>query len=351
LKEEPSPSDLDGHGTDAGAAGLGDALVEGVIATLVGGGREAGEAGELATVLDLTPGEELEGEEPGGLESDALEGHELADEFESGVMSRGLETLALELLDEADALRDIATVEPLTFETLAELGIERGAVEEAEVVELVEEPTIEGGDREALGSEETLDAVGDASPVGLEGKELTMQVAGVFGLGRGHMDDGPDPGLTVVVADEHGEELAGIDAVGLEASEASVDLDRGGVDDEVEAVGLCLKETMDPEAVSARLEAGDDGHRVGQAEACASESDLAGQGFEVSSGHVAEAGLLAVAGGEGQFPGAVGKFECEIERGWLGQRGIGEAGRRGHDAPPSGMGIPTRVCPAARLRC
>ena len=53
----------------------------------------AREAGDLATVLDLTPGEELKGEEPGGLESDAFERHELAYEFESGVMSRGLETL------------------------------------------------------------------------------------------------------------------------------------------------------------------------------------------------------------------------------------------------------------------
>ena len=350
MKEEPPPSNLDGHGADGGATGLGDALVEGVISALIGGGREAGEAGDLTTVLDVAPGEELEGEEPGGLESDTLEAHELAYELECGIMRRGLEALALELLDEADSVGDIATVEPLTFETLAELGKKRRVVEEAQVVELVEEATIEGREGEALGSEEALDAVGDASSVGLESEELAVKVAGVFGLGRGHVDDGPDTGLTVVVANKHREELVGIDAVGLEASEASVDLDRGGLDDEVEAVGLRLKKAMDPEAVSARLEAGDDGHGVGQLEACASESDLAGKGGEVSSWNVAEAGLLAVASGEGQFPGAVGKFEREIERRWLGQRGIGEAGRRGHDAPPSGMGIPTRVCPAARLR-
>ncbi len=100
-------------------------------------------------------------------------------------------------------------------------------------------------------------------------------------------------------------------------------------------MGLRLKETMDPEAVAARLEAGDDGHGVGQLEAFASESDLTGQGVEVPSCNVAEARLLAVAGGEGQFPGAVGELEREIQRRWLGQRGIGEAGRRGHDAPPS----------------
>ena len=343
MKEEPTPSDLNGHGADGGATGLGDALVEGVITALIGSGREAGEAGDLTTVLDLTPGEELEGEEPGGLESDALERHELADEFECGVMSRGHEAFGLELLDETDTLRDIAAVEPLTFETLAELGTKRGGVEEAEVVELVEEPTIEGRDREALGSEETLDAVGNASAVGLEREEFAVKVAGVLGLARGHMDDGPDTGLAVVVANEHREELVGIDAVGLEASEASVNLDRGGVDDEVEAVRLRLKKAMDPEAVSARLEAGDDGHGVGQLEAFTSESNLPAQGVEVSGWNVAEAGLLAVAGGEGQFPGAVGEFEREIERRWLGQRGIGEAGRRGHDAPLSRNGCSWRV--------
>ena len=210
---------------------------------------------------------------------------------------------------------------------------------------------IEGRDREALGSEETLDAVGDASAVGLEGEELAVKVAGVLGLGRGHMDDGPDTQLSIVVADEHREELAGVDAVGLEAPLAAVDLDGRGVDDEVEAMGLGLKEAMDPESVATGLVARDHRHRVGQIETFASESDLTGQGVEVSGWNVAEAGLLAVAGGEGQFPGAVGEFEREIECGWLGQRGIGEAGRRGHDAPPSGMGIPTRVCPAARLRC
>ena len=165
-----------------------------------------------------------------------------------------------------------------------------------------------------------------------------MKMAGVLGLGRGHVDDGPDTRLTVVVANEHREELVGIDAVGLETSEASVDLDRGGVDDEVKAVGLRLKKAVDPEAVTARFEAGDDGHRVRKLEAGAGQIDLSAQGVEVSSWHIAEAGLLAVAGGEGQFPGAVREFEREIERGWLRQHGITEAGRRGHDAPPSRNG-------------
>ena len=94
---------------------------------------------------------------------------------------------------------------------------------------------------------------------------------------------------------------------------------------------------MDPEAIAAGLVARDERRGVGEAEANASENDLPDQGVEVSGRNVVEAGLLAVAGGEGQFPGAGGEFEREIECGWLRQRGISEAGRRGHDAPVSGF--------------
>jgi hypothetical protein len=223
-------------------------------------------------------------------------------------MGRGLELLVLELLDEADPLGDLAAVDPLAFETLAELGIEHRAVPKAEVIDLPEEATSEGGDRKALCSEQSLDAVGDTGSSGLEREELAVKVARILGLGRGHMDNGPDPDLAVVVTDEHTEELAGVDAVGLETTAAAVDLDGSGVDDEVVLSGLGLEETVDPEAVTASLEAGDERHGVRESEASAGERDLAGERVEVSGRHVAETGLLAVAGREGQLPGAVGEF-------------------------------------------
>ena len=125
LEADPAPGDLNGHGTHRGRAGLGDALVTGFVAALVGRGSETREGGDLFAALDVAPGEELEGEEPSGLEPDALEGHELAYELECGVVGRGIETSALQLFDEADALRDITAVKPLTFETLAKLGIKQ----------------------------------------------------------------------------------------------------------------------------------------------------------------------------------------------------------------------------------
>ena len=67
LEVKPSPGDLDGHGAHQRTSGLGDSLVEGFVATLVGSGGEPAEGCELATVLNVPPGEELEGEEPGRL--------------------------------------------------------------------------------------------------------------------------------------------------------------------------------------------------------------------------------------------------------------------------------------------
>jgi hypothetical protein len=102
-----------GHGANAGAPGLRDAEVSGLVAALIGRGGEAGQGGELLAAGNLSPGEELEGEQPGGLEPDALEGHELADHSEGGI-GAVVELLSLEVLEEADALGDLGAVLPLT---------------------------------------------------------------------------------------------------------------------------------------------------------------------------------------------------------------------------------------------
>jgi hypothetical protein len=103
----------------------------------------------------------------------------------------------------------------------------------------------------------------------LEGEELAMEVAGILGLGGGDVDDGPDVGLAVVIADEHGEELGGIDAVGLDAATAALDIDGSGVDDEVVASRLRAEEAMEPEAIAAGLIAGEKGNGVVEVEATA----------------------------------------------------------------------------------
>ena len=83
-----------------------------LVAALIGRGREPGERGELLAAADVSPGEELEREEPGGLEADALEAHELTDHRDRRV-GAVLELVELQALDETDPLLDTVAVLPL----------------------------------------------------------------------------------------------------------------------------------------------------------------------------------------------------------------------------------------------
>ena len=177
----------------------------------------------------------------------------------------------------------------------------------------------------------TLDAVGDAGALGFEGEELTVEVAGILGHGGGHVHDGPDVRLAVVVADEHGEQLGGVDAIGLDAPAAAFHVDGGGVDDEVVAPGLGGEEAVDPEAVAAGLVAGEEGPRVVQVEASARPRAISRRRASRSpAGMERSLGFWPRPVEKASFQERLEKLEGEIENGRLGQ--VDEsAGRRGHD--------------------
>jgi hypothetical protein len=175
----------------------------------------------------------------------------------------GLEAFGLDLLDDPDPVGDIATMEPLAFEALAEFGTKGGPIPEAKIVEVVREVPNQRWGREPLGGEQPLDAIGDPSAVGFEGEEFPVEIASILSFGAGHMDDGPDLGLPVVVADEHGQELEGIDTVRLEMTAPPFDLDGCRVDDEVEAAGIGLQKAVEPESIPAGFKAGDERCRFG----------------------------------------------------------------------------------------
>jgi hypothetical protein len=69
------------------------------------------------TAPNVSPGEELEGEEPGGLQADALEAHELTDhpDRRAGAVA---ELIELHALDETDPLLDAGAVLPLAEQPL-----------------------------------------------------------------------------------------------------------------------------------------------------------------------------------------------------------------------------------------
>ena len=62
---------------------------------------------------------------------------------------------------------------------------------------------------------------------------VAVGLAAVLVLGRGDADDPPELVLAAVITDQHGQELGDVEPIALGAAGAAVDLDAGGVDDEV----------------------------------------------------------------------------------------------------------------------
>ena len=147
----------------------------------------------------------------------------------------------------------------------------------------------------------------------LDGDQLAVRLAAVLVVGGGDADDAPELVLAAVIADQHGQELGDVEPIALGAAGAAVDLDAGGVDDEV-VDGVVSEIAMEPEAVAAGLVAGEDGGVAGEAEALLGAEDLALKAVEVASGDGAEPRLLGHGGGEGEVPGGPAEFEREVER-------------------------------------
>jgi hypothetical protein len=141
-----------------------------------------------------------------------------------------------------------------------------------------------------------------------------------------HMDHAPELPLAEMPTDEHPHELGGVEVFRLGPAAAAVDLDGGGVDDEV-LDALVSEVTMEPEAVAAGLVAGDHRRVLGQSEAMLGAADLEQDGAGVAGGGGAEPGLLAGSDGEGQLPGMTAQLEGQVEDG-RGHRGrIARVGR------------------------
>jgi len=307
LEPDPAPSDLNGHRSHRRRAGFGDAEVTDLIPAVVGRGSETREGGDLLATTNLAPSEELERKEPSGLQTNALEGHELADHLGGGVGVGG-KVLELESFDETDALGESSTMAPLAQEPFTQLKREGRSIPAPKFVELIVEPPGERGDGQALGNKKSLDAVGHTSAFGLKGKELAVEMTSILGLDGRDMNDGPDIGLAIVVADEHDHELEDVNEVGLHSPVSTGDVDGGGVDDQVTTTGLSLDEAMDPKPVTSSFVAGDEGNGVAEVEPMSRLGDLQLEGVKATSGDIADPGLLAKSGTKGQLPGTVAEL-------------------------------------------
>jgi hypothetical protein len=71
--------------------------------------------------------------------------------------------------------------------------------------------------------EQTLDPVAVRRALGLQLDELAVGLAGVLGLGGRDADGRPDPTVAEVPADEHRDQLGGVEAIALGPPLATID--------------------------------------------------------------------------------------------------------------------------------
>jgi hypothetical protein len=133
----------------------------------------------------------------------------------------------------------------------------------------------------AVAGEQPLDPVAVLGALPLQRDQLARELAAILVGDGGHVDDTPERPLAAVPADQHREELGDVQSVTLGAPEAAVDLDAGGVDDEV-MDALRGQVAMEPEAVTSRLVATEDGGVLRQFEPLLGPLDLGSQDLQAT---------------------------------------------------------------------
>jgi len=145
-----------------------------------------------------------------------------------------------------------------------------------------------------------------------------MELPAVFLLDAGYMHSTPHLPLTCHGAQQHREELADIEPIGLGPALAPVNLNAGGVDDGVRHP-MRDQGAVQPEAVAARLVTAHDAGVLRQAKALLRSRDLLLQGVECPSRDHPCAWRLRHADGETQFPLVLPQFKCQEQRGLGGE--------------------------------
>jgi hypothetical protein len=116
-----------------------------------------------------------------------------------------------------------------------------------------------------------------------------------------------------VPADEHCGELHGIEAIALGATLAAIDLDAGGIDDDV-LDPFFDKVAMEPETVATGFIATEHGRVVRELEALLGTLDLESESVQATGRDGAQPRRLGQSGREGELPFARGQFDGHVER-------------------------------------
>ncbi len=145
-----------------------------------------------------------------------------------------------------------------------------------------------------------------------QGQQLAVQVALILGGQAGYLDDAPHPRRTAVIAQEHGQQLLDVEAVGLGVLAAAADRDAGRIHHPVSHV-LALAKAVQPEAVAAGFVAAQHRRRGGQAEPLLGQRELLFERGRGARSDLALARGLAEADGEAQLPFLVAQLEGQVQ--------------------------------------
>jgi hypothetical protein len=168
LQAQPAPGHLDGHRADVRVAGFGEALLVGGVATRIGGGRQAAQGADFLPMAKRPLAAELHHQQPGTIDPNPFEHQQWLHVLRHGILSR-LEPRAAFGLSLGHALRQRHPLLPRLPETVVEARRERGAVPQAEVLQLLREVPA-GGHHQAVRREQPFEAVDDPRPIPLRGR-------------------------------------------------------------------------------------------------------------------------------------------------------------------------------------
>jgi len=250
LQAPPAPGNLHRHRAAGGVAGCGDTLLRGGVATRIGSGRQAAQGADLLPIVTRPPAEKLHHEQPGTLAPTPFEPQELWHFLRDSLLRR-LEHGTAFGFQRGHAWRSRHHVRPLLLETVAEARRKRGAVPQAEVLQLLGDVPA-GGQHQAVRRTQALDAVADPRPIPFRSREGAVQLATVFFLPTGDPDDPPHLPFPRDVAQEHREQLLHSEPSGRGPPVSAIDCTAGRVDHTV-GPPLGHEPTVEPEAVPARL--------------------------------------------------------------------------------------------------
>jgi hypothetical protein len=175
--------------------------------------------------VELTPAKELHDIQPGAVLADAAQAEQAAHLVHARTVW-GAQQLGSLPFHFQNVLVDRLKAGVLAFQSSAHARWQGRPIPQADRVELLQKvcPHRQG---HPLTRQQAFETVDVPRLVALEGEQLAVQMACVFGLDAGHVHHTPQFVLAQMVAHQHHHQLARVNPVGLGVLGAAIDLDAG----------------------------------------------------------------------------------------------------------------------------